>query len=511
MPEDKKDGGLPELNTFIPGKLIKNPLSMVGLALAVVAFANIFFLILVDIISTYPNPYMGVLAYMVMPAFLVLGILLVVVGIVLERRRRVRGISDASRFPKIDLNNPKQRSSVAFAFSFVVIFALLSAVGSFKAYKATESVSFCGQSCHALHPEFIAYSASSHAKVACVDCHVGPGAGWYVRSKLSGLKELYVTLRGTYPRPIPSPVKNLRPAQDTCEECHWPRKFWGSQLKTFTHFGSDEQNTPRAITLLIKVGGGDPTLGPAGGGIHWHMNIANKIEYYATDEKRQNIPWVRLTDSQGSVTEYAVKDNPPTPDEIAKAEKRRMDCVDCHNRPTHIYVPPDLSVDRAMAINAIDPTLPFIKQQGVQVLTADYKTSAEAEKAIPEKIQAFYQAKYPQVASSRPEAVKAAITELQRIFGTTFFPDMKVNWQTHPNNVGHFYSTGCFRCHDGNHVSSTGQVISKDCNSCHTVAAQREGHEQLAAIPDQAFKHPIDLGDLASVNCADCHSGGAAP
>ncbi len=282
MPGHKKAENPLDSNAFIPGRLIKNPSSMVGLALAVVAFANILFLILVNIISTNPNPYLGILTYMVMPAFLILGLLLVVVGIVLERRRRVQGLSHASHYPKIDLNNPSQRSSVGFVLSFLVMFALLSAVGSFKAYKATESVSFCGQSCHALYPEYTAYSASPHAKVACVDCHVGPGAGWYVRSKLSGLTELYATLRNTYPRPIPSPVKNLRPAQDTCEECHWPRKFWGAQLKTFTHFGSDEQNTPRAITLLIKVGGGDPTLGPAGGGIHWHMNIANKIEYYAS-------------------------------------------------------------------------------------------------------------------------------------------------------------------------------------------------------------------------------------
>jgi nitrate/TMAO reductase-like tetraheme cytochrome c subunit len=511
MANDKREGSPSEPNGFAPGRLIKNRLSMVGLALAVVAFANILFLVLVNIVSTTPNPYLGILAYMVVPAFLILGLVLVVVGILLERRRRVRGRSDTSRLPKIDLNNPKQRGSVIFALSFVVIFALLSGVGSFKAYKATESVSFCGQSCHALYPEYTAYSASPHAKVACVDCHVGPGARWYVRSKLSGLQELYVTLRNTYPRPIPSPVKNLRPAQDTCEQCHWPRKFWGAQLKTFTHFGSDEQNTPRAITLLIKVGGGDPTLGPAGGGIHWHMNIANKIEYYASDEKRQSIPWVRLTDRQGKVTEYTAKDHPLSADEIAKADKRRMDCVDCHNRPTHIYVPPDLSIDRALAINTIDPTLPFIKQQGVQILIADYKTSADAQKAIREKINAFYQDKYPQIASSKPEAIKGAITELQRIFGTTFFPEMKVNWQTHPNNVGHFYSTGCFRCHDGNHVSSSGQVISKDCNSCHSVAAQREGKQQLSAIPDQSFKHPIDLGDLTAVNCADCHSGGAAP
>ena len=421
------------LNDFAPGKLIKNRISMVGLALAVVALANIIFLFLVDMVSTQASPYIGILAYMIMPGLLILGLVLMVVGMMVERRRRARGLPDATPLPRIDLNNPAQRSSVAFVLKassrdFRVCSARLAA--SIRQY--TDSVQFCGQLCHTvMHPEFVAYSASPHARVACVDCHVGPGAGWYVRSKMSGLRQVYYTIRpGHSPVQSKSPVANLRPAQQTCEQCHWPRKFWGAQLKTFTHFGADENNTPRQIRMLIKVGGGDPTLGPAGGGIHWHMNIANKIEYYASDEKRQNIPWVRVTDQNGKVTEYFLKDNPPKPEEIAKAEKKRMDCVDCHNRPPHIYGPPDLSIDRAMALNVIDPSLPYIKHQGVEVLTADYKTSDEAQKAIPEKINAFYQAKYPQVASSRADAIQAATKELQRIYRTTFFPEMRVNWQT---------------------------------------------------------------------------------
>ncbi len=506
---DKKQGTSFDLNAFIPEKLIKNKISMIGLALAVVALANIIFLFLVDMVSTQSSPYIGILAYMIMPGILLFGLLLMIVGMILERHRRAQGLPEATPLPRIDLNNPSQRSSVAFVLSFIVIFALLSAVGSYKAYEFTDSVSFCGQLCHTvMHPEFVAYSASPHARVACVDCHVGPGAGWYVRSKLSGLRQVYYTIRGTYPRPIPTPVANLRPAQETCEQCHWPRKFWGSQLKTFTHYGFDENNTPRSIRMLIKVGGGDPSLGPSGGGIHWHMNIANKIEYFATDEQREVIPWVRVTDSNGKVTEYLTKDNPPKPDQIAKAEKRRMDCVDCHNRPTHIYVPPDSSVDLAMALNQIDPSLPYIKQQGVQVLTAGYKTSAEAQREIPAKIKAFYQDKYPQIASTKATEIDAAAVRLARIYGTTFFPEMKVDWKTHPNNIGHFYSAGCFRCHDGNHVSADGKVISKNCNSCHTLAAQEEGKEELAAIPNQSFKHPVDIGDLQSVTCSDCHNGG---
>ena len=492
--------------------LIKNPISLIGIALASVAVANIIFLVLIDVLASHPSPYIGILAYMVAPAILVFGLILIPLGMVVERRRRLRNVGAPFHYARLDLNNPAQRSTVAFVLSFVVAFSLVSAVGSYKAYEFTDSVQFCGQLCHTvMHPEFVAYQASPHARVACVECHVGSGASWYVKSKLSGARQVYYTALGTFPRPIPTPVHNLRPAPDTCEQCHWPKKFWGAQLKVFTHYGDDEQNTPRVIRLLIKTGGGDPALGQAGGGIHWHMNIANKITYFATDEQRQVIPWVRVEDQQGHVTEYVAKDSPPTQAQIDNANKRRMDCIDCHNRPTHIYVPPDLSVDRSITGHTIDASLPYIKQQGVQVLTADYKTTDEAEQKIADGINKFYEAKYPQIASSKAESVKAAVAELQRIYRTTFFPEMKVNWKTHPNNIGHFYSQGCFRCHDGNHVSKNGKVISKDCNSCHTVLDQEESGSHITPIPTVTFKHPVDIGDLSQVNCSDCHTGGVGP
>jgi len=492
--------------------LIRNSTSLIGIALAGVALINIVFLFLIDVLSAHPSPYVGILAYMVAPGFLILGLLLVPIGMIAERRRRLRAIGEKPHIPKIDLNQPAQRSTMAFLLSFVVIFALISAVGSYKAYEFTDSVNFCGQLCHSvMHPEFMAYQASPHARVACVDCHVGSGASWYVKSKLSGIRQVYYTARGTYPRPIPTPVHNLRPAADTCEQCHWPKKFWGAQLKSFAHYGDDEQNTPRVIRMLIKTGGGDPNLGQLGEGIHSHMNINGRVTYFASDEERQVIPWVQMEDRNGNVTEYVTKDNPPTREQIDKATKRRMDCIDCHNRPTHIYVPPDLSVDRSLALGVMDTSLPFIKQQGVQVLTADYKTSQDAQKAIAENIPKFYQDKYPQIASSKATSIKAAVTELQRIYSTTFFPEMKVNWKTHPNNIGHFYFQGCFRCHDGNHVSKDGKVISKDCNACHTVLEQQESGTKIASLPVQTFKHPVDIGDLTNVNCSDCHNGGVGP
>jgi len=480
------------------------------LALALIALANILILFIIDITSAQPNPYVGILAYMALPGVLVAGLALTTFGIFRERHRRLQAIPGAPPLPRIDLNQPGQRSRLAFFLTFVFIFVLLSAVGSYRAYEFTDSTTFCGELCHTvMHPEHTAHDHSAHARVSCVECHVGSGASWYVKSKMSGLRQVVKTLTNTYPRPIETPVADLRPASQTCEQCHWPRRFWGAQLKVFNHFASDETNTPRQVRLLIKTGGGDPSTGQGAAGIHWHMNIANKIEY-KSDAKRQTMSWVRLTDSNGKVTEYTA--NGADPAAISKLDSRRMDCIDCHNRPTHVYTPPDRAVDVAIAANRISATLPFAKQQSVQILTAEYKTSDQARDAIAQQIPAFYRQKYPQLASSRAPDIQNMVLELQRIFRENIFPEMKVDWRTHPDNVGHYYFNGCFRCHDGNHTSKDGKVITKDCNSCHTVLTQEEGVLPANVVNTAMFfKHPVDLGDLTAVNCSDCHNGGVSP
>jgi len=413
-------------------------------------------------------------------------------------------------YPRIDLNDPRQRATVFGLLTFLVVFVLISMAGSYKAYEYTETTQFCGQTCHGvMHPEFTAYQLSSHARVACVECHVGAGATWYVKSKMSGLRQVFATAFNTYPRPIPTPVHNLRPAQETCEECHWPKKFYGAQLKVFTHFSSDEKNTVRETQLLLKTGGGDPATG-APEGIHWHMNIGNRIDYVAADDQRQAIPYVHVEDLQGRVTEYYASDSKLTKDQIAKAPRHRMDCIDCHNRPTHVYVPPDQAVDQALLGRKIDASLPFIKQQAVAALTASYKTTNEAVQGIANSVQSYYEKSYPDVAKNRQLDVRNAVEEVQRIYQRTTFPEMKLNWQTHPNNIGHLYSGGCFRCHDGQHVSPEGKVIPKDCNTCHTVLAQSENTKQMVSSPG-VFQHPVDIGDLKQVACTDCHTGGVGP
>ncbi len=492
--------------------LLQNPISQAGTALALVSLGNIFLFSLITFIAARPKPYVGILAFMISPAFLICGFALMAVGAWRERRRRAsQKEGEVLLYPRIDLNDPGQRSAVMSFGAFVLVFLMLSGAGSYKAYEFTDSVQFCGQTCHTvMHPEFTAYQLSPHARVGCVECHVGSGATWYVKSKLSGTRQVFAAMFNTYPRPIPTPVHDLRPAQETCEACHWPKKFYGAQLKVFTHYASDEKNTPRQIRLLIKTGGGDPATGSPEG-IHWHMNIANEIDYVAADDKRQVIPYIHVKDMQGRVTEYFAQDSTMKKEDIDKAPRHRMDCVDCHNRPTHIYVPPDLAVDQSLTTRRLDITLPFIKQQAVSALTGKYDTTEQALAGIAKEMHEFYDTKYPELAKTKQLEIRNAIDEVQQIFQRTTFPEMKLNWETHPNNLGHFYFNGCFRCHDGQHVSADGKVISKDCNTCHTVLGQEESGVSITAAPKLSFQHPVDLGDMTQVNCSDCHTGGVGP
>jgi len=511
MADDKQDGGNGKSSFGRVRRAIGNPISLIGIALAMVALGNIIFLFFIDLISDHPSPYVGILAYMIAPGILIFGLALALFGAWHYRRKAVHAAAIGKPTLKLDFSDPGQRGAAVFFMTFIVIFVLMSVVGSYRAYEYTDSVQFCGQLCHTvMNPEFTAYQLSPHARVACVECHVGSGATWYVKSKLSGARQVFATVLNTYPRPIPTPVHDLRPAAQTCEQCHWPKKFYGAQLKVFTHYGNDEKNTARQIRMLIKTGGGDPATG-APEGIHWHMNIANEITYVSTDEQRQIIPYVHVKDMQGRETEYFAKDAKLNKDQVAKLGKRRMDCIDCHNRPTHIYVTPDLSVDQSLLARRLDGALPFLKVQAVTALTGKYDTTEAAMQGIAKTLHDFYGQKYPELANSKQLEIRNAIDEVQRIYRSTTFPEMKVNWQTHPNNIGHFYSNGCFRCHDGQHVSSEGKTITKDCNACHTLFGQQEGAVNLASTPGLSFTHPVDLGDMTAVNCSDCHNGGVGP
>ena len=477
--------------------LARNPISATGAVIAFVALMNTIFLIYIDVRGAHASPYMGILAWIVAPALMCFGLFLYILGMILERRRR-RGMmpEEYAEYPKLDFNVKRTRRLVVGIFFGAILFVTASVIGSYQAFHYTESDAFCGTVCHSvMHPEYTAYKNSPHARVGCVGCHVGSGAGWYVRSKLSGSYQLYSVLFNKYSKPIQSPVENLRPAQGTCEQCHWPEKFFGAQLKEFNHYQYDEASTPHHTKLLIKIGGGSPTSGVTSG-IHWHMNIANEVTYIATDRQRQEIPWVRIKDRTGRVTEYLAEGSKLTEAQIATLPRRTMDCVDCHNRPTHAYPTPDRTIDQAIFSGRLDHSLPYVKQQAVIALSRDYKSTDEAMKGIATGFRDYYAKNAPDVFASKKASIDRGVVEIQDIFKRTRFPEMRVDWRTHRDNVGHMYSMGCFRCHDDQHVSKDGKKISKECEICHSVLGQEQ------------FQHPVELGDLRDYNCTDCHNGG---
>jgi nitrate/TMAO reductase-like tetraheme cytochrome c subunit len=475
--------------------IFRNWMSLMGLVVVVGSLFSFLLLLLLDALAHLANPYIGILTFLVAPSFLVMGLILALLGAFLRHRQIVKTSGPLPPI-RIDLTRPRDRRLFGFFLAGSVLFLLISAIGSYQTYHFTESVQFCGQACHGvMKPELVTYLHSPHARVACAECHIGKGAAWYVRSKLSGTYQVYATIAAKYPRPIPTPVKNLRPAQETCEECHWPRKFVGNLEHSFTSFLGDETNTPFTVRMLLNVGGADPTHGPVGG-IHWHMNVANKIEYLATDEARQKIPWVRMTDEQGVVTEFRL---PKFTNTVSEAEVRRMDCMDCHNRPAHRYQSPNSAVNLALELRRMDRSLPYIKTNAVFVLTRPYTNDTQAL----EGIATLLAQRYPDTPSLRQ-----AITSVQQIYKDNFFPQMKASWQVYPDNIGHKDWPGCFRCHDGLHKTPDGKraIKANDCNACHTILAQGRGAELEQLTPKgQKFRHPGDEVDGA---CNDCHSGG---
>jgi nitrate/TMAO reductase-like tetraheme cytochrome c subunit len=490
--------------------LLYNPTSIAGGALAGVCLLTIVFLTLVDLFQNRPPAYIGIISYVILPIPMLLGLLLVSLGVVRERNRRRRG-EPASRLVFImDLNQPRQRAALTLFSTVGFVVLLLTAYGSYRVFEWTESVAFCGTTCHSvMEPEYTAYQVSPHARVKCVDCHVGSGAGWYVRSKLSGAYQVYAVLTNIYPRPIPSPIKNLRPAQETCEQCHWPSHFSGEKKVVNTYFKTDEQNTRWTIALLMKIGGGNESRGLASG-IHWYMNIANEVQYVAADSARQDIPIVRIRSrSAGKTTEYVAESALAAADSLRRSSWLRMDCIDCHNRPSHIYWPPMRIVDRSMALGKISTALPNIREKGIEALTQPYASVGGAMDSIALLVRGYYAASVPQIASSQGGAIAAAVAELQTQYRGNFFPVMHARWSAYPNNIGHMTDRGCFRCHDGKHVSADGRRITKECNSCHTILYQgTDPAPQTISLAGLPFQHPEDIGDTwKDVNCAECHSG----
>jgi hypothetical protein len=445
----------------------RHPLSVTGVALVTLSAVVFLFVFLLDVFGLHTNPYLGIVFFLILPAFFVLGLLLIPLGVMLERRRRSRGL-EPHHWPRLDLNNPAHRRGVLIVAALSLVNVLIVSLAAYRGIEFMDSPQFCGQVCHAvMEPEFVAYQEGPHSRVRCVDCHIGPGAPWFVKSKLDGTRQVIAVIRGSYSRPIASPVHNLRPARDTCEQCHWPEKFHGDKVEVIREYANDDKNTESVTRLMVHVGGGSERLGIASG-IHWHMNVANKIEYVATDGTRQVIPFVRLEDRQGNVREYRIAG--VTEDQIARGERRRMDCMDCHNRPSHPFSPsPERAVDGAIARGEIPRTLPFARREAVETLKIAYPDRPTAEREIDQRLRSFYGQNYASLVPAHGGEIDQLVRAAQRLYARNVFPAMKVTWGTHENNLGHTDAPGCFRCHDDQHKTPDGRVIRQDCDLCHDI------------------------------------------
>jgi nitrate/TMAO reductase-like tetraheme cytochrome c subunit len=473
-----------------PPRLLYNWISLIGVVFATGSIFAFLLLFAIGLFVPGSNPYMGLLLYMVAPGCFFAGLILILVGIWAQRQKK------ASAQLQIDLSRSRDQKLLVSLVLGALVFLLATAFGSYQTYHYTDSVLFCGTACHLpMKPEYTTYLHSPHARVACVECHVGAGPEWYVRSKLNGLHQLYDVMTGNIPRPIETPVKNLRPARETCEQCHWPERFVGNIDRTFYHYLADDANTPFAVRLLLKVGGGGAKGPPSG--IHWHVSQNEKVEYIATDAQRQVIPWVRVTDlATGTTTVYRDKS---FQGDLAQYTVRTMDCIDCHSRPSHRFLSPDEAVDEAITAGQLDRSVPKMKFNVVTALIAPYQTTDEAM----QKIASSLRAAYPGLAG-----VDGLVAEAQQLYRENFFPEMKTDWRVHPDNIGHKIWPGCFRCHDGNHVTDDGKktIAADSCNQCHIILAQGSGDQLKKLNADGYDFFHIDSTYL-DFSCASCHTG----
>lgn len=450
--------------------LTRHWLSLVGAALVTTAGISWLFVLPLQIRGHVDNPYVGIVFFLVLPAIFFIGLALIPIGVYLAKRRIREGLEDGVFDRKVVL------SRLAWFFGVTTLLnVLIGTQFTYRAVKHMETSQFCGQTCHGMSPEFAAHKDSPHSRLECIECHVAPGAtGWFA-SKTAGMRQLFETVSDSFPKPIPSALESNRlvPASETCENCHWAGKFGSMRIRVITHYAEDEQNTRTQTVFMMMVGGS------RFGGIHGkHFAQGVSIRFAAVDSKRQTIPWVEYRNSITGEVETFVNEG-TTPDAIKALPVYEMQCVDCHNRPTHTFESASQGMDDALVLGEIATGLPFIKKKGVELLTATYKSRNEAAEKLPSGLASFYKQTYADLYAKRSQDIQQAAQAILRIYSRNVFPELKVTWSTYPNNLGHTEFPGCFRCHDGSHTTANAKPITQDCNACHEPLAMDEASPEI--------------------------------
>lgn len=406
---------------------------------------------------------------------------------------------------------PNANRWVRFApYALLGFLTLVVLVAGAYGWEYTNSPAFCGTTCHTMPPEYSAYQVSPHANIACVDCHIGKAfIGTQIFRKAGDIKHVVYTVFKKYEYPITA--NDMRPARETCEKCHSPEKFSDDSLVELKKFGNDKDNSPTSVYLILKTGGGSKREG-AGKGIHWH--IISRIQYLSVDQAEQQIPYVRVYRNDGTYEEYIDLENPIEPAQIDEANLKEMDCLTCHNRITHLVKQPEDAVDTLLANKVIDPGIPDIRKKSVEVLRAVYQTQSQAISGIA-ALEDYYRVYYPDYYGLNLEKIRSAIASVQDIYQRSVFIEQKSDWDSHPDNVGHKYSPGCFRCHDGKHLDQAQQAIRLECNLCHSIPVVASNQDFIAKLEISRGPEPtthrnpnwISLHrDSINNTCSNCHN-----
>ncbi len=447
--------------------LWRSPLGVMGVTITTISATLMIIGVLLDILGFFHNPYFGVIIYMILPAGMVAGLIMIPIAAYLRRRKWHKTGVEKGHL-QLNLSHPKHRLFLVGFIALTVVNVTILAIVGYEGYHFTDSPYFCGMVCHqVMAPEYTAYKRSPHSRVPCVECHIGPGATWFVKAKLSGLRQVWAVAMNSYERPIPVPVEELRPARDTCEQCHWPEKFYGKKVKEYYRFSNSDQKNPEKTEIRLHIGGHNPKTGQFEG-IHWHVSKDVVVRYLAADRKRTKIARIQVKRPDGSVDEFVKSDTEV--EEGFEPQWRVMDCIDCHNRPTHIYEMPEDVVDFGLLSGRINSDIPGIREDSLTVIQIDYKTRDEAKKQMVTKLLELQKKRNPEVAQRYEKDIKSAGNYLLEKYLANVWPEQKVLWGTYKGHLGHQWAEegyGCWRCHDEEHINLDGEAISQDCGLCH--------------------------------------------
>ena len=395
-------------------------------------------------------------------------------------------------------------------FIFMGVLSLVVLAAGVYTWEYTNSPEFCGTACHTMPPEYTSYLASPHARVDCVDCHIGRDfITTRITRKAGDIKHIVSLAFKQYEFPIQA--NDLRPARDTCERCHFPEKFSDDSLREIRTFASDQSNTPSSIFLTLKTGGGTQREG-LGRGIHWH--IENKVYYLPNDSTEQEIPFVRVMQADGTYVDFIELGSSVIVEDIEADSLKEMDCITCHNRITHLVPKPEDAVDEMLARGIISPLIPEIRRVSLEVLHTLFESKSAGLDGI-KSLLTYYQKNYSEYYAVNYELVASAIDALLDYYSTSVFPEQKSDWDSHKDNLGHQDSPGCFRCHDGEHLNEQKQAIRLECNICHSIPVVAKPSDFVTKIEISRGPEPeshlspnwITLHrDIFDATCSNCHT-----